>query len=137
VPCLCEVYPGICLTTEEKARKNISQGSRRMPVGKDYASWKNATDLRLSSLHTGPVLPNPLQFITHESFFHYKSDVMFSFLFLNLTFFFFHHFFSVFVCMCLCGSVPPFRFLNNYTYNLLQNLPLKSCHWTTPQIRKF
>jgi len=24
-------YPGICLTTEEKARKNLSQGSRRVP----------------------------------------------------------------------------------------------------------
>ena len=30
---LGEVYPGICLTTEEKARKNFSQGSRRIPVG--------------------------------------------------------------------------------------------------------
>jgi len=28
----CEVYPGICLT-EGKARKTLSQGSRRMPVG--------------------------------------------------------------------------------------------------------
>ena len=28
VPCLGELYPGICLTTEEKARKNLSQGSR-------------------------------------------------------------------------------------------------------------
>jgi hypothetical protein len=27
VPCLGELYPGICLTTEEKARKNLSQGS--------------------------------------------------------------------------------------------------------------
>jgi len=26
------VYPGICLTTEEKARKNLNQGSRRVPV---------------------------------------------------------------------------------------------------------
>ena len=33
VPRLCDVYPGICFTTEEKARKNLSQGSRRMPVG--------------------------------------------------------------------------------------------------------
>jgi hypothetical protein len=24
VPRLCEIYPGICLTTEEKARKNLS-----------------------------------------------------------------------------------------------------------------
>jgi hypothetical protein len=33
VPRLCEVYPGIGLTTEEKAQKNLSQGSCRMPVG--------------------------------------------------------------------------------------------------------
>jgi len=32
VPRLCELYPGVCLTTEEKARKNLSQGSRRMLV---------------------------------------------------------------------------------------------------------
>jgi hypothetical protein len=30
---LCVLYPGICLTIEEKARKNLSQGSRRVPVG--------------------------------------------------------------------------------------------------------
>jgi hypothetical protein len=29
VPCLCELYPGICLTTEGKARINLSQDSRR------------------------------------------------------------------------------------------------------------
>jgi hypothetical protein len=28
--------PWHCLTTEEKARKNLSQGSRRMPTGKEY-----------------------------------------------------------------------------------------------------
>jgi len=28
VPRLGELYPGICLTTEEKPRKNLSQGSR-------------------------------------------------------------------------------------------------------------
>jgi hypothetical protein len=28
VPRLCVVYPGICITTEEKARKNLSEGSR-------------------------------------------------------------------------------------------------------------
>jgi len=33
VPRLCELYRGICLTHEEKAWKNISQGSRRVPVG--------------------------------------------------------------------------------------------------------
>jgi len=33
VPHLCELYPEICLTTEEKARKTLNQGSRRVPVG--------------------------------------------------------------------------------------------------------
>jgi hypothetical protein len=33
VPRLCELYPGICLTTEEKARKTLSQGRRREPAG--------------------------------------------------------------------------------------------------------
>ena len=33
MPPLCELYPGICLTAEEKARKNLSQGKRRVPVG--------------------------------------------------------------------------------------------------------
>jgi hypothetical protein len=28
VPRLCQLYPGICLTTEEKARRNLSQLSR-------------------------------------------------------------------------------------------------------------
>ena len=32
VPCLCYLYPDICLTTEEKARRNLSQGSRRVPT---------------------------------------------------------------------------------------------------------
>jgi hypothetical protein len=37
-PQLCGFNPGICLTTEEKARKNLSQGSRRVPAGtmKEY-----------------------------------------------------------------------------------------------------
>jgi len=34
---LCEVYPDICLSTEEKARKNLSQDGRKMPVCKEYA----------------------------------------------------------------------------------------------------
>jgi len=42
---LCELYPGICLTTEEKARKNLSQGSRIVPAGKMkiYKSYKKNT----------------------------------------------------------------------------------------------
>ena len=33
VPLLCELYRGIWLTVEEKARKNLSQGSRSVPAG--------------------------------------------------------------------------------------------------------
>ena len=33
MPRLCGFYPGICFTTEEKARENLSQGSWRVPVG--------------------------------------------------------------------------------------------------------
>jgi len=33
VPRLCGFCPGICLTTEEKAWKNLSQGSQRVPAG--------------------------------------------------------------------------------------------------------
>jgi len=39
VPRLCDVYPGICLTTEEKASKNLSHGSPRMPVGTMNAEY--------------------------------------------------------------------------------------------------
>ena len=33
VPRLGELYPGICLTIEENARKTLHQGNLRMPVG--------------------------------------------------------------------------------------------------------
>jgi len=33
VPRLCELYPGICLTTEEKARENLSQGKEKPQSG--------------------------------------------------------------------------------------------------------
>jgi hypothetical protein len=32
VPRLGELYPGICLTTEEKARKNLRQGSQTIRI---------------------------------------------------------------------------------------------------------
>jgi len=33
VPLLCKLYRDICHTTEEKVRRNLSQGSRRVPAG--------------------------------------------------------------------------------------------------------
>ena len=44
---LCEVHPGICLTTEEKAWKNLSQGSWRMPVGKEYIQNRAYLSIRI------------------------------------------------------------------------------------------
>jgi hypothetical protein len=38
VPSLCEFYPGICLTTEEKAPKNLRQGTRR---DSKYTQYQN------------------------------------------------------------------------------------------------
>jgi hypothetical protein len=38
VPRLCEFYPGICLTTEETARINISQGKKNLSQGKKNLS---------------------------------------------------------------------------------------------------
>jgi hypothetical protein len=35
---LCEFYLGICLTTEEKARKNLSQGKKNLSQGKKNLS---------------------------------------------------------------------------------------------------
>jgi len=37
-PHLCEFYPGICLTTEEKARTNLSQGKKNLSQGKKNLS---------------------------------------------------------------------------------------------------
>ena len=35
MPRLCELYPGICLTTEEKAWKNLSQGKKNLSQVKE------------------------------------------------------------------------------------------------------
>ena len=53
VPHLCEFYPDICLITEEKARKNLNQGSRRMPVGKEghYLKVKHCDFPRRPGVH--------------------------------------------------------------------------------------
>jgi len=57
VPRLCDFYPGICLTTEEKARKNRSQGSRRVLVYILYIT-KTPTQLQYPHIHTPTLLKN-------------------------------------------------------------------------------
>jgi len=44
VPRLCEFYPGICLTTEEKAQKNLSQGKKNLRV--QYTQYQNTHTLQ-------------------------------------------------------------------------------------------
>ena len=49
MPRLCEVYPGICLTTEEKARKNLSKGSRRIGklkrnLSRPWLKWEDTSE---------------------------------------------------------------------------------------------
>jgi len=47
VPRLCEFYPGICLTTEEKARKNLSQGKKNSRGTTPFWTDGKFTDLTL------------------------------------------------------------------------------------------
>jgi len=54
VPRLCEFYPGICPTTEQKARKNLSQGKKNLSQGKKNLS--QSTVYILPNTHT---LQNP------------------------------------------------------------------------------
>jgi hypothetical protein len=55
VPRLCEFYPDICLTTEEKARKNLSQGKKNLSQGK-----KN-----LSTVYILPKIPTHYKALTN------------------------------------------------------------------------
>jgi len=51
VPRLCEFYPGICLTTEEKARKNLSQGKKNLSQVKKNLSQSTVYILPKSPTH--------------------------------------------------------------------------------------
>ena len=53
MPRLCEVYPGVRLTTEDKARKSLSQGSRRMPVGKEYTEQSILVNKKMMQFELG------------------------------------------------------------------------------------
>ena len=59
---LCVVYPGICLTTEEKSRKNLSQGKRRA-LGWSAPKAINLVDLAIAGdASTGLLTPATLGF---------------------------------------------------------------------------
>jgi septation ring formation regulator EzrA len=72
VPRLCGFYPGICLTTEEKARKNLSQGKKNLSQVK-----KN---LIQSTLYILPKTPTHYKTLTNthitklpHTYTHYKT----------------------------------------------------------------
>ena len=54
MPRLCELYPGICLTTEEKAWKTLSQGKKNLRVQYTYypRPKKNARKRARTRAHT-------------------------------------------------------------------------------------
>ena len=59
IPRLCEFYSGICLTTEGKARKNLSQGKKNLSQGK-----KNLSQVK-KNLSQGTVYILPKHTHTH------------------------------------------------------------------------
>jgi len=71
VPHLCGFYPGICLTTEEKARKNLSQGSRSVTVY-ILPITKTPTHYKTTHTHTHTLQNNikPPQYKLEQT--HYK-----------------------------------------------------------------
>ena len=56
VPRICEFYPGICLTTEEKARKNLRQGKKNLSQVK-----KNLSQSTVYILPKHPHITKPSQ----------------------------------------------------------------------------
>jgi hypothetical protein len=69
MPCLCEFYPGICLTTEEKAQKNLSQGKKNLSQGKKNPSQGTKT-LSQSTVYILPKHPHIIFKCIHKRTVH-------------------------------------------------------------------
>jgi len=52
MPRLCEFYPDICLTTEEKARKNLSQGKKNFSQFKEKPQLEYSIHITKTHTHT-------------------------------------------------------------------------------------
>jgi len=50
MPPLCELYPGICLKTEEKARRNLLRDNRRVPVGTVKTEYTEQNNYELEGM---------------------------------------------------------------------------------------
>jgi len=59
VPRLCEVDPGVCRITEERAQKNLSQDGKNLRIGKTSvwigktSVWIGKTPVRIENPHSG------------------------------------------------------------------------------------
>ena len=85
MPHLCEFYPGIFFTTEEKTRKNLSQGKKNLNQGKKNLSQvkKNLSHSTVYILSKTPThyktltntrITNPTHTHTHtRGYTHYKT----------------------------------------------------------------
>ena len=65
MPFLCEFYPGICLITEEKARKNLSQGKKNLSQSTVYILPKHPHITKLTHTHTHTHTHTPTHYKTH------------------------------------------------------------------------
>jgi hypothetical protein len=65
VPRLCEFYPGICLTTEEKARKNLSQGKKNLSQVKKNLSHSTVYVLPKTPTHYKALINTHITKPTH------------------------------------------------------------------------
>ena len=65
MPSLCEFYSGICLTTEEKARKNLSQGKKNLSQVEKNLSQSTVYVLPRHPHITKPTQTHTLQNYTH------------------------------------------------------------------------
>ena len=52
MPRLCEFYTGICLTTEEKARRNLSQGKKNLSQSTQNNTYNNTNYNRKTQITT-------------------------------------------------------------------------------------
>ena len=75
VPRFCEFYPDICLTTEEKARKNLSQGKKNLSQGnKNLSQGKKNLSQGKKNLSQGKKnLSHSTVYILPKTRTHYKT----------------------------------------------------------------
>jgi hypothetical protein len=76
VSCLCEFYPGICLTTEEKARKILSQGKKNLIQVKKNLSQSTVYILQKKPIHYKTLTNTHITEPTHTptgAYTHYKT----------------------------------------------------------------